>query len=162
MVTKTLLENKMKRSQLKEEFAKDLVWFPVVVTARGDLATYDQPDDSIVRVTYIDEYSAEPTKRHPGWLSNKASLATNTVLIACGSVVRDQVDGKHKTVIGRPRRNVQPDPESERRGYRWTPRAAVSFVVFIHGRFRSGRLTPAPPFHPPCRAPFADVRGGGV
>jgi hypothetical protein len=153
------------KTKLKEGFAIELVWFPVVVTVRGDLATYDEPGDSIVRVTYLDEFGDEPKKRHPGWLSTKAPLTVEPdkdVLIACGSIVRDQVDGRTKTVIGRPRRAVQPDPKSERRGYRWTPHAAVSFVVFVHGRFPSGRLTPAPPFHPPYRAPFADVRGAGV
>ena len=163
-VTKKLLANR-NQQKLKEEFAKDLVWFPVVVAVRGDLTTYDQPIDSIVRVTYIDQFGEQPNERFPGWLKEQASLtaeAAKDVLIAPGSSALGTVDGKPKTVIGRPRRNVQPDPESERRGYRWTPRAAVSFVVFIHGRFRSGRLTPAPPFHPPCRAPFADVRGGGV
>ena len=47
---KKILANKNKQ-KLKEEFAKDLVWFPVVVTVRGDLTSYDQPGDSIVRVT---------------------------------------------------------------------------------------------------------------
>ena len=47
---KKLLANRNKQ-KLKEEFAKDLVWFPVVVTVRGDLTSYDQPGDSIVRVT---------------------------------------------------------------------------------------------------------------
>ena len=157
-----LIKAKNKR-KLKEEFANDLVWFPVVVTVRGDLTTYDQPGDCFVRVTYLDKLGDDPTKCHPGWLMDKASLTaepTREVSIACDE--QYQLDGKIKTVIGRPRCDVKPDPKSEHRGYRWTPHAAVSFVVFVHGRLRSGRLTPAPPFHPPCRAPFADVRGGGV
>ena len=137
-------------------------WWRYVATF---LTTYDQPSDSIVRVTYIDQFDEQPKERFPGWLKEQASLkveAAKNVLIASDNIALGTVDGKLKTVIGRPRRNVQPDPKSERRGYRWTPHASVSFVVFVHGRFRSGRLTPAPPFHPPCRAPFADVRGGGV
>ena len=49
---KKLLDNK-KKQLLKEEFARDLVWFPVVVTIRGALDTYDEPKTSFVRVTYL-------------------------------------------------------------------------------------------------------------
>ena len=159
---KKILKGK-KTQKPKEEFANDLVWFPVVVTVRGDLTTYDKPGDSFVRVTYVDKFGDDPAQRHPGWLMDKASLTAEPareVDIACDE--QYQLDGKIKPVIGRQLCDVNIDPKSERRGYRWTPHAAVSCVVFVHGRLRSGRLTPAPPFHPPCRAPFADVRGGGV
>ena len=79
----TKAKNKQK---LKEEFANDLVWFPVVVTVRGDLTTYDQPGGSFVRVTYLDKLSDDPTKCHPGWLMDKASLTAEPareVSIAC-------------------------------------------------------------------------------
>ena len=68
-----LMKEKNKQKP-KEEFASELVWLPVVVTARGDLTTYDQPGDSFVRVTYLDQIGDDRTKRHPGWLMDKASL----------------------------------------------------------------------------------------
>ena len=70
------LIKKKKLQKLKEEFAGELVWLPVVVTVRGDLTTYDQPGDSFSRVTYLDQFGNVPTKRNPGWLTDQASLTT--------------------------------------------------------------------------------------
>ena len=152
-----------KKSKLKDEFASELVWLPVVVTVRGDLTTYDQPGDSFLRVTYLDKFGDDPAQRHPGWLTDKAYLTAEPareVSVACDE--QFQVDGKIQLAVGRPRRDVDHDAKLGLCGHRWTPHAAVSVVVFVHGRLRSRRLTPPPPFHPPCRAPFADVQGGGV
>ena len=129
---KKLLDQK-KKNKLREELAKDLFWFSVVVTIRGALVTYDEPKTSFVRVTYLDPFGDTPTERQAGWLEDPASLTADhgkEVTIACDE--QYQIDGNPQTVIGRARRHVEPDPDIERRGYRWTPHAAVSFVVFVH------------------------------
>ena len=72
---KKLLEKK--RQDLKEEFAKDLVWFPEVVTIHGALVTYDAPKKSFGRVTYLDPFGSTPIERQGGWLEDPASLAAD-------------------------------------------------------------------------------------
>ena len=156
-----LLKNKEK-AKLKDEFAKELVWLPVVVTVRGQLTTYDEPEESHVRVTYLDQDESDETD-YPGWLIHPNSLSGNSegqVSVACDD--QYQVDGKIRLALHRPRRLVQQNAKLERCGRRWTPQRAVSVVVFVHGRLCRQRLTPPPPFHLPCRAPFAEVQGGGV
>ena len=70
---KKLLETKQKQ-QLREEFAKDLVWFPVVATIYGALVTYDAPDEPFVRVAYLDIFGSSPAEREGGWSEDPASL----------------------------------------------------------------------------------------
>ena len=91
-----------KKQKLKEEFASELVWLPVVVTVRGDLTTYDQPGDSFVRVTYLGQFGDDRTKRHPGWFMDKASFTAERnreVAIACDE--QYQVDVRSRTVCTR-------------------------------------------------------------
>ena len=66
------------KTKLKEQFAIELVWFPVVVTVRGDLTTYDEPGDSFSRVTYLDRFGDVPTENKLGWLTDQASLVADT------------------------------------------------------------------------------------
>ena len=117
---------------LKDQFSIELVWFPVVVTVRGDLTTYDQPGDSFIRVAYLNNnpFTDDPTKRHPGWVTSEAPLAAQgdtEVPIDCDE--HYDIDGKVRLCIGRPRRDVDRDAQSGRCGHRWTPHAAVSDVV---------------------------------
>ena len=92
-----------KKQKLKEEFANELVWLPVVGAVRGDLTTYDQPGDSAVRVTYLDQFGDDRTKHHPGWFMDKAPLTAERyreVAIACDE--QYQLDGKVQLAIDRP------------------------------------------------------------
>jgi len=153
------------KAKLKEQFASELVWFPVVVTVRGDLTTHDEPGDSFSRVTYLDRYGDVPTENKLGWLTDKASLVAETtreVSVACDE--QYSTDGKVQLNLSRPRRDVHHDAALERTGHRWTPQNAVSFVffLFIVDCAAGVCLTRPPPFHPPCRAPFADVQRGGL
>ena len=116
------LSKEKSKTKLKEQFAIELVWFPVVVTVRGDLTTYDEPADSFVRVTYLDPFGADPAKRHPGWLVDPSSTAArdSAVTIACDEQYAS--DGKGvKLVMNRPRCDVLDDATLERTGHRWTP-----------------------------------------
>ena len=72
------LRKEKSKTKLKEQFAIELVWFPVVVTVRGDLTTYDEPGDSFSRVTYLDTFGDVPTEKKLGWLTDQASLVPDT------------------------------------------------------------------------------------
>ena len=141
------------KTKLKEHFATELVWFPVVVTVRGDLTTYDQPGDSFSRVTYLDTFGDVPTAKKLGWLTDQASLMPDTNLVREVSVACDEqysTDGKVQLDLSRPRRDVHHDALLERTGHRWTPHRAVSLVVFLHCRLRSRRLSDAAAAVPPA------------
>ena len=60
-------------SWLKAEFAKELVWFPVVVAIYGALATFDEPGESFVRVSFQDPLGS-PGERQGGWFEDAASV----------------------------------------------------------------------------------------
>ena len=137
----------------------------MVVTVRGDLTTHDEPGDSFSRVTYLDRFGDVPTENKLGWLTDQASLVADTtreVSVACDE--QYSTDGKVQLDLSRPRRDVHHDAALERTGHRWTPQNAVSFVffLFIVDCAAGVCLTRPPPFHPPCRAPFADVQRGGL
>ena len=127
------LRNTKNKTKLREQFASELVWFPVVVTVRGDLTTHDEPGDSFSRVTYLDTFGDVPTLQKLGWLTDKASLLPDTNLLREVSVDCDEQyssDGKVLLDVCRPRRDVHHDASLERTGHRWTPHRAVSLVVF--------------------------------
>jgi hypothetical protein len=91
-----------KKQHAKEEFAKDLVWFPVVVAIHGALVTYDEPDASFLRVGFLDPFGDTPSERQGGWLEDPASSMADhgkKVTIACDE--QYQIDGTTKTVIDR-------------------------------------------------------------
>jgi hypothetical protein len=146
-----LFKKDMKKlTKLKEQFALELVWFPVVVTVRGDLTTYDEPAKKFVRVTYLDPLGADTAKRQPGWLVDPSPTAKRDMSVTVACDERYAVDGKVvKLAIDRPGRDVFDDATLERRGHRWTSQDAVSLVVFVHCRLRSRRLT-RPPTVPPA------------
>ena len=76
------LRKEKNKTKLKEQFAIELVWFPVVVTVRGDLTTYDEPADSFVRVTYLDPFGADPAKKRLPrcvWTDGRVELCAKIV-----------------------------------------------------------------------------------
>ena len=145
------LRKEKSKTKLKEPFATELVWFPVVVSVRGDLTTYDEPGDSYTRVTYLDRFGDVPTEQKLGWLTDQASLMSDPITevsVACDE--QYSTDGKVQLHLSRPRRDVHHDAALERTGHRWTPQNAVSFVVFVHCRLRSRRLSHAAAAVPPA------------
>ena len=115
-----LFKKDMKKlAKLKEQFALELVWFPVVVTVRGDLTTYDEPAKKFVRVTYLDPLGADTAKRQPGWLVDPSPTAARDMSVTIVCDERYAVDGKVvKLAIDRPGREVLDDAALERRGHR--------------------------------------------
>ena len=78
-----------------------MVWFTVVIAIHGALVTYDEPDATFVRVSYLGPFSRSPGEREGGWFEDPASSkaeAGGTVDIACDELYKE--DGQKQKQNG--------------------------------------------------------------